>query len=111
MAFPGDVDRAKVAGCLALLRDGATLVRDAGDVLEALGLRTAPARAAPGRPSLDPEESALLAALDDGEVAFDALRARLHIEPGRLAARLVALELSGHVTPRGGGRYARAVPR
>ena len=32
MALPGDVDRPKVAGCLALIRDGATLVRDADDV-------------------------------------------------------------------------------
>jgi DNA protecting protein DprA len=38
MAFPGDVDRTKVAGCLALIRDGAILVRDAADVLAELGL-------------------------------------------------------------------------
>ncbi len=38
MAFPGDVDRPKVAGCLALIRDGALLVRDAADVLAQLGL-------------------------------------------------------------------------
>ena len=37
MAFPGDVDRPKVAGCLALIRDGALLVRDASDVLAQLG--------------------------------------------------------------------------
>jgi DNA processing protein len=40
MAVPGDVERPKVAGCLALIRDGALLVRDAADVLEALGLGT-----------------------------------------------------------------------
>ena len=37
LAFPGDVARPKVAGCLALIRDGATLVRNAADVLQALG--------------------------------------------------------------------------
>ena len=36
LAFPGDVDRPKAAGCNALIRDGATLVRDADDVLAAL---------------------------------------------------------------------------
>ncbi len=45
MAFPGDVDRPKVAGCLALIRDGATLVRDARDVLAELNM--SPGRAEP----------------------------------------------------------------
>lgn len=36
LAFPGDVERPKVAGCLALIRDGAVLVRDAADVLAEL---------------------------------------------------------------------------
>ncbi len=40
-AVPGDVDRAKAAGCNALLRDGATLVRDAADVIADLGLGAA----------------------------------------------------------------------
>jgi DNA processing protein len=43
LAFPGDVDRPKAAGCNALIRDGATLVRDADDVLAALPLPLAPA--------------------------------------------------------------------
>lgn len=51
LAFPGDVDRAKVAGCLELIRDGATLVRDAGDVLAALGLLSSTAWVACRRPS------------------------------------------------------------
>ena len=44
LAFPGDVDRPKAAGCNALIRDGATLVRDADDILAALpGFVAAPA--------------------------------------------------------------------
>ena len=55
MAFPGDVDRPKVAGCLALIRDGAVLVRDTADVLTEIGLvparREAPKlRRDPGTP-------------------------------------------------------------
>ncbi len=50
MAFPGDVDRPKVAGCLALIRDGAILVRGAGDVLAELGVAPAPAAPASKRP-------------------------------------------------------------
>ena len=40
LAVPGDVDRKHVQGCLALIRDGATLARSAEDVLEALGRLT-----------------------------------------------------------------------
>jgi DNA processing protein len=46
MAVPGDVDRPKVAGCLALIRDGAVLVRHAADVLAEMGLAAAPPPAA-----------------------------------------------------------------
>jgi predicted Rossmann fold nucleotide-binding protein DprA/Smf involved in DNA uptake len=40
-AVPGDPDRVKAAGCNALIRDGAILVRDAADVLGDLGLQIA----------------------------------------------------------------------
>jgi DNA processing protein len=50
MAFPGDVDRPKVAGCLALIRDGALLVRHAGDVLAELGLGSVRRLPAPALP-------------------------------------------------------------
>ena len=110
MAFPGDVDRVKVAGCLALLRDGAILVRHAGDVLEAIGV---PAEAAkPEAPrALDAATRALLEALGDGELPFDTIAARLDLTAGALAARLVELELRGLVETRGGARYARAPAR
>ncbi len=53
LAIPGDVDRAKAAGCNGLIRDGAILARDAEDVLAALPLPLAPPprrRRAPGTP-------------------------------------------------------------
>ncbi len=51
LAIPGDPERAKAAGCNALIRDGATLVRDAEDVLAALPLPLAPPARRPGGPS------------------------------------------------------------
>ncbi|MGH7660586.1 MAG: DNA-processing protein DprA [Vulcanimicrobiaceae bacterium] len=104
MAFPGDVDRAKVAGCLALIRDGATLVRDATDVLEALGLQPSPA--ADVRAALGEDERAIVRALADGELDFDALLVRSRCPPGLLASRLVELEVRGIVESRTGDRYA-----
>jgi DNA processing protein len=104
MAFPGDVDRAKVAGCLALLRDGATLVRDASDILEALGLRPSLATAAGA--GLHEDERAIVDALSDGELDFEALLGRSRCTPALLASRLVELELRGIVESRTGDRYA-----
>jgi len=107
MAFPGDVDRRKVAGCLALLRDGATLVRDAADILEAIGIE--PARETRKRGAIDMLEErsrAIVALLGDGEMDFDALLVRAGIDAGELAGRLIELELCGIVESRTGARYA-----
>jgi DNA processing protein len=108
LAMPGDVDRPKAAGCNALIRDGATLVRDADDVLAALPLPLAPAprRARGGA-------GAAIAAVRDGDPAdvrrvLAALRGAA-CDPGLLADRLdlaaaelfpllTELELSGRIT-------------
>jgi DNA processing protein len=108
MAFPGDVDRAKVAGCLALIRDGALLVRDANDVLAALPSYVAEAPA-PGRTRYEPAndlQRRLLRALYERELDVDALLAAVGDEPGRVIATLADLELAGAVECRGGRCYA-----
>jgi DNA processing protein len=96
-----------VQGCLALIRDGATLARDAGDVLEALGrlsLTPAPV-AAPVRD--DSVSTALLAALDTGASEFDELVARSGVGAAAALAALSLLELDGTVEAQGATRYAR----
>jgi DNA processing protein len=109
LAVPGDVDRKHVAGCLALIRDGATLARDAADVLEALGrLSLVPAPCiAPA--SDDAVSAALLAALDSGALEFDELVTVSGVEPAAALAALSLLELDGAVESRGATRYARVV--
>ncbi len=108
-AFPGNVDRPKVAGCLALIRDGATLVRDADDVLADMGLAPPPAVAAPpARMSLTALEARLLAALDEDEASVDALQEGAGAGIGEVLAALTRLELAGHVVRRIGSRYAVA---
>jgi DNA processing protein len=106
LAVPGDVDRKHVQGCLALIRDGATLARGAGDVLEALG-RLPLARAKGDSTSRDPVARALLAALDDGASDFDELVAATGIAPPAALASLAMLELDGAVESRGPSSYAR----
>ena len=96
----------RAAGTNALLRDGATLVRDVGDVLDAavgVGVRsaeppTAPApRPAPARRSWTPWP-----AVAD---TVAAARARSPTTPQRALAALTELELLGYVRRAAGGRY------
>lgn len=115
LAFPGDVDRPKVAGCLALIRDGAVLVRDTADVLAALPGVPADAsrRRGPevrGLPPKNPLERRILGALREGEAGLDALCARTGAEPGQILAALAALELAGTVARGDELRYALAGP-
>lgn len=107
LAVPGDVDRRHVQGCLALIRDGATLARSARDVLEALGQCATPS-APPTRPEPDdPLARAIVRQLDQGERDLDALVTALGASPHDVLAQLAMLELDGRVAPRGGGRYSR----
>lgn len=108
MAFPGDVERPKVAGCLALIRDGATLVRDAGDVLAQLGIAT-PATAAPERdPALDPADARILARLGGGPAEPDALIASSALPPAVALARIGDLMAAGTIVSGPDGRFRRS---
>lgn len=107
-AFPGDVDRPKVAGCLALIRDGAILARDAQDVLDGLPTlarqpRIPRRRQAAGRPDDPPVVAAVLSALADGERDADLLASSLDIAPNLLFPALVELEIGGRIERRSGG--------
>lgn len=107
LAVPGDVDRPCVAGCLALIRDGATLARDAGDVLEALGRRGDLQQLELRPPVGDPQAAALLAALEGGAAELDELVAATGVAASQALAALTVLELDGAVERRGASTYAR----
>lgn len=107
LAVPGDIDRKHVQGCLALIRDGATLARCAADVLEALGRLALPTVPAPLQTIEHPVARALLAALEAGASEFDELVAATHLEPASALASLTLLELEGRVQSYGASRYAR----
>jgi DNA processing protein len=106
-AVPGDVDRPKAAGCNALIRDGATLVRDADDVLADLGLASGQTMLplVPPAPT-DPLECAVMTALADGPLTLDALIERSGASAGEVLARLVRLELARAVQRRNDGTFA-----
>jgi DNA processing protein len=104
LAVPGPVDSPTSAGPHALIRDGAKLVRDAGDVLRELKL-AAPEPARETRaPLADPLLRAILETLRREPLARDALAARLARPPAELAAPLLELELRGRVREDRDGR-------
>jgi len=111
LVTPGDVDRPKVAGSLALLRDGATLVRDTDDILEALGLlrhrRSAPTLTLPD-PSLGdgPCAAAIVEALRTEPATAEELAATLRQPLPQVLAALTMLELSQYLCRDDDGRIA-----
>lgn len=106
-AVPGDVDRAHVAGCHALIRDGAILARSADDVLLELGLTRALSRQpAQADAALDPLHEAVLRTLSQGEADIDTLAQRIGVAPALLLSTVSLLELRGAIEARGGLRYA-----
>jgi DNA processing protein len=96
LAVPGDVDRRHVAGCHALIRDGAILARNAGDVLEALGMtKPLPLPLPEVNEVEDPLARTLLAALGEGPAGVDDLVARTGGDAAAVMAALTQLELRG----------------
>lgn len=108
MAFPGDVDRPKAAGCLALIRDGATLVRDAADVLAQLGIAIAPRLSAPAAIASDPAEARILTLLDGGPADADAVVASSELPPVLALARVGDLLAAGMIVSGPDGRFRRS---
>ena len=110
MAVPGNVLTGRYRGGHALIRDGATVVESAEDVIECL--RGSPLRSLAhprqfgpeGPPAGDP----LLSALEEGEAEdLDTLAARSGLDPAALLPRLLQLELQGAVRRVAGGRFVR----
>jgi DNA processing protein len=106
-AVPGDVDRPQVAGCLALIREGSTLARHAGDVLEALRVQVPlPGFESPQLPP-DPIERAVLEAVGERTLSLEELALATGLSVAPLLVSLMSLELHGYIEPRGPGAYAR----
>lgn len=108
-AVPGDVDRAHVAGCHALIRDGAILARDAQDIIADLRVPALPAAQASlfdNAATEDPLQRRVLDGLRNGEQSLDEILEFVHETPARVLAALSVLELSGVIEARPGQRYS-----
>ena len=119
LAVPGHPFDARAAGCNMLIRDGATLVRSAADVIEALGIIPAAAPmlpleipAAPQRPQRTLQESAalhslILDRLGVSPLAEDQLIRDLGSPALVVTPALVDLELDGRIARSAGGLLSR----
>lgn len=108
-AVPGSILSAKSKGTNALIRNGATPVTSAADVLEALNLQAAPVQQElASLLSDDPEEAALLECLSAEPQHADILARAAGLPAAVVAARLTLLELKGQVRRVGNMEYVRA---
>ena len=100
-----------------LIRDGATLVRDARDIIEVLSWSKAapqdppPAQSPPTRSLRETAalHSEILARLGPSPVAEDQLIRDLNVSASVVAPALVDLELDGQIARKPGGLLARIV--
>ena len=115
-AVPGSIHAAQSRGCHALIKQGATLVESAQDVLDALNWASQPAKVSTlgavsadtaSAESLFDAEVEVLQAIGFDPVGLDALQARTGLDAPTLQAQLMLLELQGQVASLPGGLFQR----
>jgi DNA processing protein len=115
-AIPGSIHNPLSRGCHALIRQGAKLVENAGDVIEELAPLLASLSAPDQSPcnpqqnfrsNLDEEQLSLLDSMGFDPVAADQLIERSGLTADAVSSMLLLLELEGYVSSAPGGRYCR----
>lgn len=115
MAVPGSPLDPRAQGCNALIRDGATLVQNAADVLEQIRPLGQMVRAPVDRwqgmqtdaDADDAARSKITDLLGHTPVAIDELVRQSGAHPATVAAVLLELELAGRLTRHAGGRVSK----
>jgi len=114
MALPGRVDNRASAGCLQLIRDGAILVRNADDVLEAMSdlfpsrrnVNTREEVPDQGQVGFSAEESLMMLHVDECGVSLDELSRLTGFPADKTSSLAMALRLRGFVRYLPGNRIA-----
>ncbi len=107
MVIPGPVDDPLSLGGHRLLRDGAAPVRDAVEVLEALGMDAEDVPADGGGSSPEGDAGAVLDALSGPARDTDTLVRATGLDVARVRTALIELELGGSVRSFPGGFWGR----
>jgi len=111
-AVPGSVHSFKSKGCHFLIKQGASLVENADDVLDQLGLNYAYAEkkdsyTEPPLPPLEENEKKVYDLLGDYPVHIDDIVRDGNMEPGTASAVLMRMELKGVVRQLPGKLFVR----
>ena len=113
-AMPGRVDSEASLGCLDLIRDGATLIRNVDDVLNALGPLVAPIKRTPqeivrkpAELTLSDQEKMILNLIAAESTAVDDVIRTADIEASRVLSTLTVLEMKRLVRRLPGGFVVR----
>jgi DNA processing protein len=114
MAVPGSPLDPRAQGCNLLIREGATLVQGAADILEQIQPIDARMVRAPGldfagpppQDATDTERNAVTALLGPVPVATDELIRQSSLAPGTVQTILLELELAGRLERHAGGRVS-----
>ncbi len=114
-AIPGSVDNPTARGCHNLIKNGAKLVEDAGDILEELAPMIDNGHEFPlphepmtvAETPVDEEYQRLLAHLDNAPISIDTLVDRTGLAVETVSSMLLILELHGAVATAPGGGYQR----
>jgi len=108
-AIPGSIHASLSKGCHRLIREGATLVENAADILDEWNCISAAGEQPPGEDEVPKDR--VLRAMGHGPVSIDELVMRMGSSAGDVAARLSLLELRGAVSALSGGLFQRLSAR
>lgn len=114
MAVPGFPADPRAQGCNSLIRDGATLVQSAADIIEAIGaidqraLRSprSPYAGEPPADLADKQRRDIRALLSMSPVPVDELIRQSGLAPALVQTALLELEIAGHLRRHAGGRVS-----
>lgn len=102
LAIPGRIDSPASAGCLRLIRDGATLARNADDVLEAISVLL-PKKAAiealksSNLPKYSVEEALIMMNVDENGTSLDDIVVKTKLPVEKVNSLAMALRMKGFV--------------
>lgn len=112
-AMPGNINSSTSRGTNRLIREGARIVTETGDILEELHVATSPgiikkARTPFPTDGFTPDEKTIASKLIDGPVHIDAIASECGLSVQTAGSILVMLELSGFVEQLPGKYYRLA---
>lgn len=113
-AVPGRIDSLASEGCHDLIRDGATLIRNVDDVLEAIGHLSSPAKVSPTEEVhvprellLNEQEKLILNTVTSEPCHIDEIVRAVDQEPSRVLQTLTILEMKRLLKRLPGGHLCR----